>query len=374
MTPGMLKNIERAWKKLWLWLICGLVRITAQPRAPLDWRTRPCRVLFLRPDRLGDAIVSTGIFRAISEASPNITLDAVGSPRNAAILRRVRHLSSVGIYNRRSPWSLLMLTLQLRRARYDAVIDCMVTAPSMTCLLLMLASGARHRIGILGRGVDAALTIHVPGISNEAHFVDQLAVFGRVFGLEAKHVDYRPALELNPGEIQVAQRTWQQACGEASPRILVNVSAGKPTRNWPADRFVEAIRHLRRNYAGSGVIVIGAPAEAERTRDIAEATSTMAVSTPRIDEVIGLVATADFVLTPDTSVGHIASALGVPAVVMYLEGISAMWGLFHSPGAIVESDSTSLDALPLERVLPLLDQILAEVSGRLEPGNSRFAV
>lgn len=34
--------------------------------------------------------------------------------------------------------------------RYDAVIDCMVTAPSPTTLLLMLASGAKHRIGVDG--------------------------------------------------------------------------------------------------------------------------------------------------------------------------------------------------------------------------------
>jgi hypothetical protein len=38
----------------------------------------------------------------------------------------------------------------------------MVTAPSVTTLLLILASGARYRVGIAGRGNDAAFNIAIP--------------------------------------------------------------------------------------------------------------------------------------------------------------------------------------------------------------------
>ena len=90
----MLVAVERAWRRLWLGILRGLLRL-AGPRAPLDWRSKPCRILFLRPDRLGDAILTTGVLRALTQASPNIRVDVLASPRNAVILRRVGELGEV---------------------------------------------------------------------------------------------------------------------------------------------------------------------------------------------------------------------------------------------------------------------------------------
>jgi ADP-heptose:LPS heptosyltransferase len=44
-------------------------------------------VLFLRHDRIGDMIVSTGALRAIAAAHPNLALDVLASPGNAPVLR-----------------------------------------------------------------------------------------------------------------------------------------------------------------------------------------------------------------------------------------------------------------------------------------------
>ena len=53
----MLKSLERHLKKLWIRLLTGLMR---SPKARPDWGSRPHKLLFLRHDRLGDMIVSTG--------------------------------------------------------------------------------------------------------------------------------------------------------------------------------------------------------------------------------------------------------------------------------------------------------------------------
>ena len=158
-TPGAaLKRLERAWRGLWIRVLTRLMRRGAAAPAAPDWRARPHRVLFLRHDRIGDMILSTGLLRVITESRSTIALDVLASPTNAPVVRADPHVRSVIVFDRANPWRYPTLVRRLRRARYDAVIDCMPVARSLTTLLLMLASGARHRIGVAGRGVDAALT------------------------------------------------------------------------------------------------------------------------------------------------------------------------------------------------------------------------
>jgi ADP-heptose:LPS heptosyltransferase len=142
----------------------------------------------------------------------------------------------------------------------------------------------------------------------------------------------------------------------------VNVSAGRAARLWPEGRFVGAIRHLRESYGRAGVIVIGDPGDSERVASIAMESGVAAVPTPGIGDVMGLVATASFVFTPDTSVAHLASAFRTPAVVMYAEGTAAMWGLYHTPGESLESVGPTLETLPLEQVIPALDRVVQSLA------------
>src|SRR5437868_1589030 len=122
------------------------------PTAPRpDWSSRPHRVLFLRHDRVGDMIVSTGLMRAIAESHPGLVLDVLASPANAQVLAGADYVRNVIVFDRRAPGTFLATARRLRTGHYDAVIDCMVTAPSVTTLLLMLATGAPYRVGIAGR-------------------------------------------------------------------------------------------------------------------------------------------------------------------------------------------------------------------------------
>lgn len=356
-----LKQIERVWKAFALRSTCLLMRATGRPGPVPDWQGGPTRVLFLRQDRIGDAIVSSGLLRAIDRVSPELTIEALASPRNAEILRRDPSVAAVHVFDKRQPGTFAELTRKLRDRRYDAVIDCMVTAPSMTGLMLMVASGARHRIGIAERGVDAALTIPVQPTTDSAHIIDLLAALGEPFGIDREATDWRPTLALTGDERAAAEARWGGAGRGGRKRLLVNVSAGHPDRYWPADRFVESILQMKRKVAELDVAVIGDPGERERVERIAEVAGARAVETPGLVEAIGIVATADLLLTPDTSVAHMAAAFRIPAVVMYrTPEAAAQWGLYASPGVAVAAGG-SLSTLPLERVLPELERLAAAV-------------
>src|SRR6201999_3560390 len=113
------------------------------------------------------------------------------------------------VFNKKELSSYLPTALRLRRARYDAVIDCMVTAPSVTTLLLILASGARYRVGIAGRGNDAAFNVTVPADDRaNAHMVDLLSALATAFEVEGSSVERRPTLEVSNDERGRALQAW----------------------------------------------------------------------------------------------------------------------------------------------------------------------
>jgi len=247
----------------------------------------------------------------------------------------------------------------MRRARYDAVIDCMVTAPSLTTLLLMLASGARHRIGVARRGNDFAYTLPVEPVAGATHIVEHLAALLAAFGLDPHSTDVAPRIELTDEERATAERQWQALEEDgSSERLLINVSSGKAARRWPDERFVAVLRRIRLRAPSIRPLLVGAPDEIERAARIARDGDATLVRTASIREALALVASADRVFTPDTSIAHAASAFGKPAVVMYLCRKAAVWGLYGAPGQNLESPDQTLASLPLEPVLRAVDALL----------------
>ena len=334
----MLKNLERGFKRATTSAIASMLPRGEQGYRP-DWRAREYRVLFLRHDRIGDMILSTGILRAIAESFPTIRLDVLASPSNAQVIRQEPYLNEVLVFDRHAPLTYPGMFSELRRRRYDAVIDCMVTAPSLTTLLLMLATGAPLRIGVAKRGNDFAYTLPVPPRESAEHLVDQLGALVTAFGLQPTAIDLRPRVRLTVDELERGEKVWAGETEHAPQRLrlLVNVSAGRGHHQWPDDRFIAVIRSAREKLPAVDVVVVSSPSERGRAARIAAEGGARLVEDRGIRDAMSIVARSHVVFTPDTSIGHACSAFGKPAVVLHPIGNSRAWGPYETEGRVVES-------------------------------------
>ena len=244
----------------------------------------------------------------------------------------------------------------LRRRRYDAVIDCMVTAPSLTTLLLMLASGARYRIGVAERGNDFAYTLPVPPRESAEHIVDKLGALLTAFGLQPSGVDLRPRVRLTAAERERGERIWSGETdhGPTRPRLLVNVSAGRAHHSWPDERFVAVIKAARQAQPGADVVVVSSPSDRGRAASIAAESGARLVADEGIRDVMAIVSRADVVFTPDTSISHVCSAFEVPAVVLHPRGFAAIWGPYETEGRAVESLTDAVDGITVDEAVRAL--------------------
>jgi ADP-heptose:LPS heptosyltransferase len=325
-------------------------------------------VLFLRHDRIGDMILSTGVLRAIADAHPTIQLDVLASKTNAPVLRNEPYVHEVIPFDRYALRTYARTFRELRRRHYDAVIDCMVTAPSLTTLLLMLASGARYRIGVAEHGNDFAYTLPVPPRETAEHLVDKLGAIVTAFGLEPSSLDLRPRVRLTLAERERGERVWR---GETDhrpqgPRLLVNISAGRSHHAWPDDRFVSVIRAARERVPNVEIVVVSSPSERGRAARIAAEGGGGArlVEDEGIRDAMAIVAGADVVFTPDTSISHASSAFNKPAVVLHPRGNAATWGPYETEGRAVESPTGDVTGITAEEASRALLARLASLSAR----------
>jgi ADP-heptose:LPS heptosyltransferase len=339
------------------------VRATAAGHHP---RVGGERVLFLRPDRIGDMIVSTGVVRAIA-ATPGVHLDVLASPANAPVLARESLVHEVLVFDRRGLTNIWRGIRAMRTRDYDTVIDCMPTAPSVTTLMLMLASGARRRVGTAGRGLDDILSPPTPSLPIEAHIVDHLATLATPFVDQNSAVDASPVIALSDDERAVADARWAMHDAPIPAprcRLLVNISAGKAARQWPLESYAAVIAAARAMMPTLTVCIVSAPHERERGDALAALTDGHYLATGTLREALALVAQADLFFTPDTSLAHAAAAFRVPTVDMLLAGNAAQWGLYRAPGINLECPDDSLQSLDVRVASEALQRLLSEF---LEP-------
>jgi ADP-heptose:LPS heptosyltransferase len=369
------KRVEVAHRRF---LIRSLSRATQRRRAAPEWHARPHDVLFLRPDRVGDMIISTGLLRAIATSHETIRLHVLATPANAAVLEQNPHVASVVVFHRRSrPWTWPRFVRDVRRARYDVVVDCMVFSPSLTLLLLMLATGAPDRVGIGGRANDAVYSLPVTPADRGRHHIEQLGALAAAFGVDVATFDWQPEIFLSPAEREAAQRLWQQtsdgrrAAEDGGPRLLINVSAGKERCRWPAERYVAVLEATLARHPGLHVLLVGMPRDAGGLRDIAAATG-CATASPGLRDTLALVESADLLLTPDTGLVHAASAFRTPVVAMYHRGAAAHWGPYRTRARIVSSADRMLRSLPAAPVVAAVDELLGTLASELpaSPGGA----
>jgi ADP-heptose:LPS heptosyltransferase len=311
MAAPALKWLERTVKR---GVIAAATRVVPRGSAvPPDWSARVHRVLYLRYDRIGDMIMATGLIRAIATSHATIHLDVLASPVNHTVLDGNPHVHRVHVFDRRRATGFLGTARALSREGYDAVIGGMLL-PSATTMGLMLATRAPHRIGVAPTAGEHVYTIAVPAVSAERRFVEQIGQTVRAFGVDPETQDWHYDLFFRDDERARAEAAWQQYPGW--PRVLVNISAHTSARHWPADRYAAVVRHVRARVPEASVLVTGDPSEWNVSQAVASAAKATAVGVTPVREAFALIAAADALVTPDTSLAHVAAATGTPAAVL----------------------------------------------------------
>ncbi len=282
----------------------------------------PQHLLVRLPNPAGDVVASTPALIALRRALPRTRITWAGRKPAVDLLDGLDaadalfEIAGELLEGAKAP-------LRLGRAWRDMGVDAVLLLPnSWSSALAARASGAAVRMGYARRGRQALLTHAIAAPRSDgmpvpepmrAYYLRLAALLGADDRGERTRL-----VTTTAGEAQARARL-----GAAAPGPYLAVAPGAafgPSKIYPPDRLAEAVR-LVRDGTGLVPIVLCGPGEEALGRAVFERVGLPAVSThdsiARWPEAKALLRRCALLLGPDAGARHVATALGIPAVVVF---------------------------------------------------------
>jgi heptosyltransferase-1 len=300
------------------------------------------KLLVIRLSAFGDVIHTIPAVVALREALPQIEIAWAVEPAYAQLVEIIAGVTPIRVSLKK--WSLAKIREAKRNVRgYDDAIDFQGLIKSA---LIAKASGATGRYGFAKdviREKPAAWFLNRPvSIDRTRHVVEWNLALARALAPAiacVPEVDFTPFADDPSGKLR-----------RFANRIVFLPGAGRPGKQWPAERFAELARRI-----GNDVLVACGPGEDAIGRAIG---AELAPPTS-FRELAFLLCSARLVIGGDTGPLHLAAALGVPVAGLYGPTDPARNGPYGQLGNVVESFTTtkSMQSITVDDVLRLVLKI-----------------
>ena len=281
-------------------------------------RHRPV-LLALRTLKLGDLLVAVPALRALRRGFPDHKIVLAAPGWLSPIVRLVDAVDEL------LPTPGLDAPLPLEPGSVDIAVNLHGNGPESRDVIAALEARRRfaHRLSDdpdpapgaeVERGPD-----WVDGMLERERWVRLVSAFGA---------------EGDPDEVRISV---PEAVPPVTGAIVVHVGAFYGSRQWPVERFAAVARTLRSE--GHRVVVTGDERDQPRAAAVAEAAGLpdedVLAGRIGLAEFAAVIARAQLVVTADTGAGHLASAYGIPSVVIFGPAPPEEWGPPPGPHVVL---------------------------------------
>lgn len=366
MKRSPLKTIEHGIKQAVFALFSTFLRTGRSDFAGID-PTAIEKVLFIRPEKLGDMIISLPVFENLRRACPHLKQYIICSPRNVAVVRRDARLDGHYLYTK-NVWHDLGMLRQVRRLKPDVIVD-MICDDSVTALFLsQLGRRSAWHIGVGKTRHRAYYDFNYQFRTGDgAHVIDNTLKLLTAFGLDVERFERFVPPTIPPECRQMADRFYATLWKDGPrPVIGLNISAGRPTRVWPEEKTRQLIQRLLDQYPGHDLIISADPHEHARAAALAAHFPRRVSPVPEgldLLEISAIISRLSLLISPDTSLVHIARAFEVPVVGLYTRfGRNfEMWRPYgQETGAVISDNDYNIFDIEVNDVFAMVERLLPE--------------
>ena len=311
------KKIEVISRKIFF----GMIRFLLEREHKAPKKIKPekiKKVLFLRYDKMGDMIISLPVFHALKEKFPDIHIAVMCSPRNKIVLKGDKNVNEIFVYQKRL-FRDIKTVMQMRKRRFDCLIDLVFWESVTSAILTAVVKGNGLSVGV-GKGAFKHFydqVIHTEDRFTE-HIIPKTIQVLEIFGIDPKKCDLYPHLAISDEDKCKAKEFIQKIKG--SPIIGFNISAGQPSRLWSLDKFAKLAQLLKDENQNCSFVIIYTPRDKKRAIYLESKLDGQAVPIPyksSFHRVSAVIQDLDLLVTPDTSLTHIAWSSHISVVGLF---------------------------------------------------------
>jgi ADP-heptose:LPS heptosyltransferase len=319
MPPRVIKKIEHSFKKTLQFPFKLLIKHGDLSKLPLD-PLKIKSILILRPDKMGDMISSIPVMHALKKKFTHIRLEVIASPANKELIVDDPLIDEIHIYSKNilHDWPTIR---KLKKKKFDIIYD-PLTHDSVTGLLLsnlirnnsVIAASRKLKYK---KYYDYCLPYDPDGTDH--NFDNGLLIFN-LFGINPETIDPFQSVFIPDDSVNKANRFFDTLPNDGKKSIGLNVSAGSPTRTLSIEKYTKIIDRLADQYRSFRFIIICTMTHREDARKLISDSHADCVLIPEnlsLLDVCAIIFRLKFLISPDTSLVHIARLMEIPVVGLY---------------------------------------------------------
>ncbi len=308
---------------------------------------------------MGDVVLATPVLLSLRAMYPEAEITVLGKDHARELLESSGLADNVITFD--FPWTaasgkyelarydrnaISRVMKELRSMQFDLVLDCRMDLRSNT---LTRATGAKRRIGYDFGGGGFLLTDALPAPPPGQHKVDDWMALLDPLAATAPGIRPHtpdPLLRVTEGERGGARELLGSYGVTQNDRVVgIHPGASHEGKRWSTDGFAEAARRLAQR-EGVRIVVFVDPSG--YGTDMQAGKDAIFVRTS-IREMMALLSHCDVLICNDSGPMHIAAALGVPVVAVFIAGDPGAYGprglnhLVIGRGGSADSADVSVD-------------------------------
>lgn len=319
--------------------------------------TKDSKILFIRLNRIGDALVTTPLLKEIKE-QVGCKIYILASSDNFFVFENQKLADEIIVY-KKSIHRISSLIKIINNLECDIVVD-LHDDVSSTVSYLIAFSKSRYKFGLTKK--NAKLFTHTVNKLDPSsyHVVERVMEFGKLFNLNLNSGTVNIIFEPKYASISGADNYIVNNFAGKKFLLGINISAGSQARFWGIKNYRQLISDLS-NYKLNILLLCS-----EKDRDNAEMISGNKIPIyyrTTFDEFCAMIPKLDFLFTPDTSIVHVASAFRTPVFGLYVHYNTKdmIWSPYKSEFDCVITEDSDLRNVSYDSVYqkfrPLFEKI-----------------
>jgi len=313
-------------------------------------------VAILAQEKLGDCVLLTPLIRNLRRAFPALDIHIIAFSRaSASFFMSDPEVTAVHLA-KKQPRRYFR---EVRSHEFDLLFNTK-DHPSTHFLLQSVLIRARFKVGHKNP-FHEGLYDRLLDMEFHAHMALKNCALLPLLGISADTEACRPSLPAMP----LSQELTAFLRGiEMDKPIGINISAGEPNRLWTEEKW----KMLIGGFPDERFVVLSGPDDLDAKRRL-EASSPNVIASPstrNLYEASRIVSKLRLLLTPDTSMVHVASSTGTPVVGLYREAPQdiSRFGPYAIPYEIVISPTGEVSGIEPDDVADAVRRLTTRIIGK----------
>jgi ADP-heptose:LPS heptosyltransferase len=321
------------------------------------------RILIIRPDKLGDMLITLPTIKAIREAYPEAHIDILAGKVNLPLRDQLLIYADECLLYDKTIRGILSLYFSLPKKKYDIAID-PLDNPSTTSGYLIAMSKAKLKVGIHKSNAHVYTHCVIPRDRKNTHIVERTAQLLLAFGINpdelALDIPYVLSKSLSDESKQLLQKAGLDI---SKPVITINIAGALEARILRPESAIEWINTIKHfaDESGIQVMICGEKKHEIALRIITKETGIfLAPFVQSYHAFAGLLSASSMLISPDTSVLHLISSWKIPCLAFFVDDRSntAVWTPYASPHEYIITYTPSVNNIHSNEIISAFERLV----------------